>query len=97
MHSNFVKALMVRIAWCLHSYSLLGDFSGFHWPQLYFLPLQVLTRLLEVCSAEQTPRTDDGLEALVFTAQGDMRQALNNLQSTYSGFGLVNSENVFKV
>lgn len=33
----------------------------------------------------------------MFTAQGDMRQALNNLQSTYNGFGHVNSENVFKV
>ena len=28
---------------------------------------------------------------------GDMRQALNNLQSTYEGFGYVNSDNVFKV
>jgi len=45
----------------------------------------------------QVPRTDDGLEAIVFTAQGDMRQALNNLQSTYAGFGFVNAENVFKV
>lgn len=26
-----------------------------------------------------------------------MRQALNNLQSTYNGFNHVNSENVFKV
>lgn len=26
-----------------------------------------------------------------------MRQALNNLQSTHNGFGVVNSENVFKV
>lgn len=33
----------------------------------------------------------------MFTAQGDMRQALNNLQSTYNGFGEVNSKNVFKV
>jgi replication factor C subunit 2/4 len=38
-----------------------------------------------------------GLEALIFTADGDMRQAVNNLQSTHSGFGLVNEENVFKV
>eukprot|EP00042_Codosiga_hollandica_P043709 m.418704 g.418704 ORF g.418704 m.418704 type:complete len:139 (-) comp56625_c1_seq6:2587-3003(-) len=45
----------------------------------------------------QVPRTDDGLEALIFTAQGDMRQAVNNLQSTYSGFSMVNSANVFKV
>ena len=38
-----------------------------------------------------------GLEAIIFTADGDMRQALNNLQATYGGFGLVNQENVFKV
>ncbi len=37
------------------------------------------------------------MEAIVFTAQGDMRQALNNLQSTHEGFGLVKAENVFKV
>lgn len=37
------------------------------------------------------------MEAIVFTAQGDMRQALNNLQSTYNGFNHVNGENVFKV
>lgn len=58
---------------------------------------QVLKRLLEVCEAEAVSYTDDGLEAIVFTAQGDMRQALNNLQSTFQGFGHVNSENVFKV
>ena len=33
----------------------------------------------------------------MFTADGDMRQALNNLQATHSGFGFVNQENVFKV
>jgi len=37
------------------------------------------------------------MEAIIFTAQGDMRQALNNLQSTYNGFNHVNAENVFKV
>lgn len=45
----------------------------------------------------QVPRCDEGLEAIIFTAQGDMRQALNNLQSTYAGFGFVSAENVFKV
>ena len=38
-----------------------------------------------------------GLQALIFTAEGDMRNALNNLQSTHAGFGVVNDENVFKV
>uniref|UniRef100_A0A5F9DPW7 Replication factor C subunit 2 n=1 Tax=Oryctolagus cuniculus TaxID=9986 RepID=A0A5F9DPW7_RABIT len=58
---------------------------------------QILARLLNVIEKEQVPHTDDGLEAIIFTAQGDMRQALNNLQSTFSGFGFINSENVFKV
>uniref|UniRef100_A0A8D2DWQ7 Replication factor C subunit 2 n=1 Tax=Sciurus vulgaris TaxID=55149 RepID=A0A8D2DWQ7_SCIVU len=58
---------------------------------------QILARLLSVMEKEDVRYTDDGLEAIIFTAQGDMRQALNNLQSTFSGFGFINSENVFKV
>uniref|UniRef100_A0A8C2WUX5 Replication factor C (activator 1) 2 n=1 Tax=Cyclopterus lumpus TaxID=8103 RepID=A0A8C2WUX5_CYCLU len=58
---------------------------------------QVLSRLQEVVERERLQVSDDGLEAVIFTAQGDMRQALNNLQSTNSGFGYINSENVFKV
>ncbi|XP_069683009.1 replication factor C subunit 2-like isoform X3 [Periplaneta americana] len=41
--------------------------------------------------------TEDGLAAIVFTALGDMRQALNNLQSTCNGFKHVSSRNVFKI
>lgn len=40
---------------------------------------------------------DEGLTALIFTSEGDMRQAINNLQSTWSGFGFVSGDNVFKV
>ncbi|KAI5011691.1 hypothetical protein ZWY2020_013828 [Hordeum vulgare] len=42
------------------------------------------------------PYVPEGLEAIIFTADGDMRQALNNLQATVSGFRFVNQENVFK-
>ncbi|XP_050460644.1 replication factor C subunit 2 [Cataglyphis hispanica] len=58
---------------------------------------QILAKVLQVCEKENISYTDDGMEAIVFTAQGDMRQALNNLQSTYNGFNHVNGENVFKV
>jgi replication factor C subunit 2/4 len=58
---------------------------------------QVLANVLSVCKSEGVEHSDDGLEAIVFTAQGDMRQALNNLQSTHEGFGFVKSANVFKV
>ena len=46
---------------------------------------------------EKIEYDNEGLEALIFTAEGDMRYALNNLQATYSGFSIVTKENVFKV
>lgn len=58
---------------------------------------QVLRRLMEVCSAEKVAFTEKGLEALVFTSEGDMRNALNSLQATHAGFGTVTDEAVFKV
>ncbi|CDJ48159.1 replication factor c subunit, putative [Eimeria brunetti] len=57
----------------------------------------LVQRLREVCAKENVTFTDDGIEAIVFSADGDMRSALNNLQSTVSGFGLVNKSNVEKV
>nr|ACO15133.1 Replication factor C subunit 2 [Caligus clemensi] len=58
---------------------------------------EVLAQVIKVCDKEGVSYTSEGLEAIVFTAQGDMRQALNNLQSTHDGFGKVISENVFRV
>lgn len=58
---------------------------------------QILVRLKQVCEMEQVSYTDDGLEAIIFTAEGDLRNALNNLQATHSGFGHVSQVNVFKV
>lgn len=45
----------------------------------------------------QVKYSDDGLASLIFTAEGDMRQAINNLQSTWAGFGFVSPDAVFKV
>lgn len=36
----------------------------------------------------QVAKVDDGLEAVIFTADGDMRQALNNLQVSNVSEGL---------
>lgn len=58
---------------------------------------EVLMRLQQVIEKEKVVFDQSGLEALVFIAEGDMRNALNSLQSTVSGFGYVNAENVFKV
>lgn len=38
-----------------------------------------------MCAAEKIAYDEQGLEALVFTAEGDLRHALNNLQSTFAG------------
>lgn len=58
---------------------------------------QVVKRLKQICEAEKVEHSEDGLAALVFSAEGDMRQAINNLQSTLSGFGFVSGDNVFRV
>ncbi|KAK0535735.1 replication factor C subunit 4 [Tilletia horrida] len=58
---------------------------------------EVMERLMIVAQKEGVGFSDDGMAALVFTAEGDMRQALNNLQSTWTGLGFVNQENVYKV
>jgi replication factor C subunit 2/4 len=56
-------------------------------------PCQTFTRI----RSPQVKSNDEGLAALIFTAEGDMRQAINNLQSTWSGFGFVSQDNVFKI
>lgn len=58
---------------------------------------QVVKRLYQICKAEDVQYSDDGIAALVFSAEGDMRQAINNLQSTAAGFGFVSGDNVFRV
>ncbi|CAG8722912.1 11227_t:CDS:2, partial [Racocetra persica] len=57
----------------------------------------ILKRLTEICKLEGVKYNPEGLEAIIFTAEGDMRQAINNLQSTFTGFSFVNAENVYKV
>jgi replication factor C subunit 2/4 len=58
---------------------------------------EMLKRLKSVIDSEKLEFTPDGFGALIFTAEGDMRYALNNLQATAAGFGIITKENVFKV
>ncbi|KAI9672139.1 MAG: replication factor C subunit 4 [Alyxoria varia] len=58
---------------------------------------QIVTRLLQICKAEDVEYSEEGLAALVFSAEGDMRQAINNLQSTWTGVGFVGGDAVFRV
>ena len=59
---------------------------------------EVLERVVKVVPMEEVPFWSlTAWRLSSFTADGDMRQALNNLQATHSGFGFVNQANVFKV
>lgn len=58
---------------------------------------QVLERLVRIAKFESVPYSPEGLEALIFSAEGDLRQAINNLQATFAGFGYISPENVYRV
>jgi len=57
----------------------------------------IVNRLQFICKEENVLYTNKGLDALVLTAQGDMRQAINNLQLTYNGYKKITSKNVYKL
>uniref|UniRef100_A0A0A9Y1D2 Replication factor C subunit 2 n=1 Tax=Lygus hesperus TaxID=30085 RepID=A0A0A9Y1D2_LYGHE len=59
--------------------------------------VDILKRLVHVIHEEKVAYSDDGLEAILYLAEGDLRQAMNALQATFTGYGLVNADNVFKV
>ena len=58
---------------------------------------EMLKRIKVIIDKEALEYTADGIEAIIFTAEGDMRYALNNLQATAAGFGKITKDNVFKV
>ena len=52
---------------------------------------------VRVCNVEGASHMDNRLEMVVFTSKGDIRNALNNLQSTNAGFGSVCALNIYMV
>ncbi len=53
--------------------------------------------LLKIIEKENISYDESGLQSIDLISDGDMRNAINNLQATYYGFKYVNSDNVFKV
>ena len=58
---------------------------------------EVEERLKKVMEIEGVKYNSEGMKALIETSDGDMRYALNNLQSTFVGFGEVTRDNVYKI
>lgn len=59
--------------------------------------MQLRSKMIQICNDRNVNYTDPGIDAIIYTAQGDMRQAINNLQSTHDGFDEITEDNVFKV
>uniref|UniRef100_A0A6G1S7F3 Replication factor C subunit 2 n=1 Tax=Aceria tosichella TaxID=561515 RepID=A0A6G1S7F3_9ACAR len=58
---------------------------------------QLKRKLVDICNLMNVKYDDKGIQAVIYTAQGDMRQAINNLQSTHDGFEEITEDKVFKV
>jgi len=58
---------------------------------------EIKNRLLKVIEIEKIPYDESGLTALLNTSEGDMRYGLNNMQSTFVGFGKITEDNVYRV
>lgn len=60
-------------------------------------PENIKRRLEHICKKENIIYDDKGIETLNFISQGDIRQAINNLEATYHGYKTITEENVFKL
>lgn len=58
---------------------------------------EMMLRLKLVLETEGAPYDTSGLEALIFAAEGDMRNCLNGAQSTFNAFGEINRSTVFRM
>ncbi|CAI2376477.1 unnamed protein product [Moneuplotes crassus] len=54
-------------------------------------------RFIQICEKEEVKYEKEGIDALVFCADGDLRAGIGSLQATVSGFGAITQETVFKV
>tara|TARA_X000000950_G_scaffold230796_1_gene279155 strand:+ start:362 stop:1393 length:1032 start_codon:yes stop_codon:yes gene_type:complete len=54
-------------------------------------------KLIEICKKENIKFDEDGLNAITFISQGDIRLAINCLESTYFGFNEITHDNVYRI
>lgn len=57
----------------------------------------IIKLLVKICTSENIKYAINGLEKISDISEGDMRQAINNLQNTYYCFKQVNLENVIEI
>ena len=67
---------------------------------LRFRPIkanELKARLSEIAKIEHVEYNEDGLDTLVETSNGDIRNAINNLQACFYGYQVVNRANLLKL
>jgi replication factor C subunit 2/4 len=67
---------------------------------LHYRPMNrdnIKKRLDMICQNEKVNYDEKGLEAIIFISQGDIRQAINNLEATYNSYNMITEENVYKL
>jgi replication factor C subunit 2/4 len=58
---------------------------------------QIIDKLIDICEYENIDVDVAGIEYIAISSNGDLRKAINYLQSVYMGFGDVSTENVCKI
>lgn len=59
--------------------------------------VQIKNRLAEICVKENVKHDDSGMEMICYISSGDMRKAINNLQTTAFSSNIVDRESVLNV
>lgn len=54
-------------------------------------------RLEMICNKENITYDNNGIKKIIFISQGDIRQAINNLEATYYGYNTITEEHVNKL
>jgi replication factor C subunit 2/4 len=59
--------------------------------------VNIRKRLLYICQKENVKYDEKGIESLIFISQGDIRQAINNLEATHNSYEIITEKNVYKL
>lgn len=54
-------------------------------------------RLIHICSKENIEYDEKGINAIIYMSQGDIRNAINNLESMYYSYDKITEQNVYKL
>ena len=67
---------------------------------LRYIPMtseNIKRRLETICKKENIKYDDNGIKTIISISQGDIRQAINNLEATYHGYAHISEDHVLKL